>query len=106
MRLQPMRFQTKIQVLFVALFITIQAITLTAVNRTTKSHLKQQNEQSLQVARIHFQLSLKQQHDELVDKAATLLRNPEFTRAIISANRYIITHTLNNLPGELQTDRL
>ncbi|MBV1930105.1 MAG: EAL domain-containing protein, partial [Porticoccaceae bacterium] len=71
-----------------------------------KSHLKQQNEQSLQVARIHFQLSLKQQHDELVDKAATLLRNPEFTRSIISANRNIITHTLNNLPGELQTDRL
>lgn len=101
-----MRFQTKIQILFVALFITVQAITLTAVNRTTKSHLKQQNERSLEVARAYFQLSLKQQHDELADKAATLLRNPAFTKAVISADRNIITRALNNLPDEFQSDRL
>jgi diguanylate cyclase (GGDEF)-like protein len=101
-----MRFQAKLQILFVALFITIQVITIAAVNHTTKNYFKQQSQQALQVARMHFQVSLKQRHDELVDKASALLRNPRFTKAIISANRNIITRTRESLQSDIQSDRL
>ena len=101
-----MRFQTKLQIFFVALFIAVQAITITAVHRTATNQFKQQSHQDLQVARVRFQESLKLQHDELTDKASTLLRNRGFTRAIISGNQSIIKRALKKLENEIQSDRL
>lgn len=101
-----MRFQSKLQIFFVALFIAVQAITITAVNRALTHHFKQQSEQELQVARVYIQESIQQQQDELAAKTTALLRNPTFTKAIISANSAIITNALTELEDNIQSDRV
>lgn len=81
-----MSFQVKLELFFIALFLSIQALTFVAVYTATRNYFKTHSEELLVESKRNIKYWVKNQESDLIDKAFALISEVDFRRALL-ANR-------------------
>ncbi len=101
----PGRFQTRLVLLFVSLFILVQAATYAAVYLVTDRNLEGQARQHLLYSSETFSRAMRERTDKLAEGAQVLSNDFGFRQAVATEDKATVISALSNLAGRIGAQR-
>ena len=99
------RFQTRLVLLFVSLFILVQIATYAAVYMVTDSNLDDQARQHLVYSSETFSRTIRERTDKLTEGARVLSTDFGFRQAVATEDTATVNSALSNLAGRIGAQR-
>lgn len=96
------KFEWKLSVVFLSLFLTVQGLVLTAVYITTKENVSDQAKRQLAFSGEVLTRNLYRQREDLIKEVQILSRDFGFTSAIASDDAATIVSALENLSARIE----
>ncbi len=95
-KIRALSFQTKLEVFFIALFLSIQVLTFVAVYTATRNYFEGRSADLLVESKKNINYWVKNQESELIDRNFLLINDPDFRRALMankknSLDKYILS---------------
>lgn len=104
-RALPGKFQTRLVLLFVSLFIMVQVATYAAVYLVTNRNLEGQASQHLMYSSETFSRAMRERTDKLAEGARVLSNDFGFRQAVATEDTATVISALSNLAGRIGAQR-